>query len=228
MTRSAESVVQMVHESIREMAIMFKLPPGERINELELSRELGVSRTPLREALGRLHAEGFLNFQPGKGYFGRPLDPTEIFQLYELRRVIETAGVRLAVERASDKDIDALDAFLVETGPDAGDRTKRELVALDETFHERLMKMSDNQEMLSVLRNVNARIQFVRWFDLDRASRVTTQKEHRAVLKKLKARRADDCVAILEKHITRRIEQITACIKEGLTEIYVNRSINLR
>ncbi len=126
-----------------------------------------------------------------------------------------------AFKRARDQDIDALLTFLRDTGPDPGERTSMELVKLDETFHERLMSMSNNAEMLRVLQNVNARIRFVRWIDMDRINRTKTQTEHRAVLLGVKARDEAKCVSVLEKHIDRRLDQITSAIKEGYAQIYM-------
>jgi DNA-binding GntR family transcriptional regulator len=217
----SDSVVDRVYEQLKAMSVSFELKPGERLNEGELAKRLGVSRTPLREALNRLNTEGFLRFTPGKGFFCRELDAHEIFDLYELRKSIEVASVRFAVKRAKDEDIDALLAFLDATGPDPGDRSSIDLVELDETFHERLMAMSDNAEMLRVLRNVNARIRFVRWIDMDRINRTNTQAEHRAVLHALKARDEGTCVYVLERHIDRRLDTITSAIKEGYAQIYM-------
>jgi DNA-binding GntR family transcriptional regulator len=217
----SDSVVDRVYEQLKAMSVSFELKPGERLNEGELAKRLGVSRTPLREALNRLNTEGFLRFTPGKGFFCRELDAHEIFDLYELRKSIEVASVRLAVKRAKDEDIDALLGFLDATGPDPGERSSIELVELDETFHERLMAMSDNAEMLRVLRNVNARIRFVRWIDMDRINRTNTQAEHRAVLDSLKARDEATCVHVLERHIDRRLDTITSAIKEGYAQIYM-------
>src|SRR3546814_20748850 len=89
------------------MAVSYLFKPGERINEGALARRLGVSRTPLREALNRLNTEGLLNALPGKGFFCRDLDVREIFSLYEMRKVIEAGSARLAVVRARDAAIDA-------------------------------------------------------------------------------------------------------------------------
>jgi DNA-binding GntR family transcriptional regulator len=218
---ATDSVVDRVYEELKTMAVGYAFKPGERLNEGDLARLLGISRTPLREALNRLNTEGFLRFAPGKGFFCRELDAQEIFDLYELRKSIEVAAVRLAVKRARDEAIDHLLGFLDATGPDPGERTSVELVELDEIYHERLMGMSGNAEMLRVLRNVNARIRFVRWIDMDRINRAGTQAEHRAVLAGLKARDETACMAVLEKHIDRRLDQITSAIKEGYAQIYM-------
>ena len=81
--------------------------------------------------------------------------------------------------------------------------------------------MSNNAEMLRVLRNVNARIRFVRWIDMDRINRTKTQAEHRAVVEGLKARDEETCVSVREKHIDRRLDRITSAIKEGYAQIYM-------
>lgn len=221
MESNSDSVVDRVYEQLKAMAVSYELKPGERLNEGGIAKRLGVSRTPLREALNRLNTEGFLRFAPGKGFFCRELDAQEIFDLYELRKTLEVSAARLAIGRAKDADIDALAAFLDRTGPDPGERSTVELVELDEVFHEGLMAMSGNAEMLRVLRNVNARIRFVRWIDMDRINRSKTQAEHRAVLQSLKARDEATCIELLEKHIDRRLDQITAAIKEGYAQIYM-------
>jgi DNA-binding GntR family transcriptional regulator len=220
----SDSIVERVYDQLKRMAISYEIKPGERLNEGELARSLGVSRTPLREALNRLNTEGLIRFAAGKGFFCRDLDVQEIFSLYELRKAIEVTAIQLAIQRAKDDDIDALLAFLDSTGPDPAGRSTDELVQLDETFHERLLAMSGNQEMLRVLRNVNDRIHFVRWVDMDRCDRRVTQSEHRVGLLALKARDEAACVAMLEKHIDRRLDQITSALRESYAQIYMPRS----
>lgn len=221
---SADSIVVKVYEQLRSMAISYVFKPGERLNEVALAKQLGVSRTPLREALGRLSIEKLLRFVPGKGFFCRDLDVGEVFDLYELRKALEISAVRLAVVRASDGDIQELKAFLEQTGPDAGERPSGALVELDETFHERLMALSGNAEMLHVLRSVNARIRFVRWIDMAQADRPASQREHRAVIDAVGARDGETAVAVLEKHIDRRLDRITSAIREGYAHIYMSAS----
>lgn len=221
---ASESVVDRVYGELRSMAIRFEFKPGERLHEGDLAKRLGVSRTPLREALHRLNIEGFLRISPGRGFFCRELDAQEIFDLYELRKSLEVAAVRLAAERASDADMETLYNALDDAGLIATDSAEIEQVELDETFHERLMMLSGNAEMLHVLRNVNARIRFVRRTDMTIANRISTQQEHRLVLDCLRKRDADGAAAILTQHIDRRIDRINAAIKEGFAQIYMASS----
>jgi uncharacterized protein (TIGR02421 family) len=94
------------------MAMTYQFKPGERINEVALARRLEVSRTPLREALNRLAAEGFLTMVPNRGFVGRMLDATEIYQLYEFRCEIEETIIRLACERATEEELLDLEHFV--------------------------------------------------------------------------------------------------------------------
>src|SRR6218665_4101956 len=101
-----------VYEQVRSMAIGYAIRAGERLDEVKLARQLGVSRTALREALNRLNTEGLMRLVPGKGFYCRDLDVHEIFSLYELRKAVEVAAIGLALVRAKEGDIDALLAFL--------------------------------------------------------------------------------------------------------------------
>jgi len=220
----SDSRVDQVYAQLKQMAAKYEFKPGERINEVALARLLGASRTPLREALNRLATEGFFTFAVNHGFFCRELDPVEVFDLYELRNGLEQAAAELAVVRAKAVDIEELEEFLALTSPAVlKNEAVDALVKLDETFHERLMAMSGNQQMLRVLENINARIRFVRWIDLERVGREKTQAEHRAILKAMRERDQERCLELLDKHISRRREQIVAAIKEGLASIYIPR-----
>ena len=92
----SEGRVEALYIRLKERAVNFEFRPGERINEGAIARELDASRTPLREALNRLVAERLIAFRPGQGFFCRALDSRTIFELYEMRAVIEVAAVRRA------------------------------------------------------------------------------------------------------------------------------------
>jgi DNA-binding GntR family transcriptional regulator len=219
----AESVVERVYEQLKALSISYELLPGDRVNEIELAERLGVSRTPLREALNRLTSEGFLSMKAGKGFFRRPLDAKDVFDLYEFRRCLETAAAPLAIARAGDEAIGAIRSFLDVSRADVPERTIGDLVELDESFHEQLMGLSGNGEMLRVLRNLNARIRFVRWIDMENGRRNATQDEHLAIIDAVSARDAPGAVALLNRHNERRLDQIVAVIREGYARIYMDR-----
>jgi len=214
-----DSAVTRSYAQILDMVLSFRLKPGERVNESELSRHLGVSRTPLREALNRLVTEGILISRPSKGFFCRQISADEIFQLYQLRTAIEIGGIKLAVARVTDAEIDAFEAFMDESRK-AQEATPRTQLSLDEIFHERLLGLSGNQEMVSVLRSVNRKIRSVRLIDLTRMGRTETQREHSEILSLLRQRDAERCAQVLEEHIVQRLDQIDSAIREVYGRIY--------
>ena len=110
--------------------------------------------------------------------------------------------------------------FLNETGPQEGGRSSEAMVVLDEQFHEKIMTLSRNMEMSRTLKNINARIKYFRWVDMD-SKREGTQQEHRAIVQALVARDADLAARLMQAHIARRLEQITAAIKESFSRIYL-------
>jgi DNA-binding GntR family transcriptional regulator len=206
-----------IYERLKAMAITFAIRPDTRVNEVELSRALNVSRTPLREALNRLMVEGFLTRAPNKGFTGRSLDAKQIYDLYELRRALETWVVRIACERASDEELAALEDF-VKSSIKRRERTEAvELLALDEQFHERIAELTRNREMVRALQAINARIHFVRWLDMKQRY---TQQDHLHIVKALRARNAEKAVSLVEEHISRRLDQIVDVIRAGFAEIY--------
>lgn len=219
-----ESSVDRAYEQIREMVTRFRLKPDERLNESELSKQLGLSRTPLREALNRLSMEGFLQTRSGKGFFCRSLDPKEIFELYQFRAAVECGGARIAAEIGDPAEVEALLTFLIETADSEGASTST-LVSYDEQFHEGIMKLTGNKEMLKTLRNINDRIRCVRWIDMDRRGRKSTQNEHLEIAQALKKKDVDRCVAALQKHISRRLEEITSSIREAYGLLYMPKNI---
>jgi DNA-binding GntR family transcriptional regulator len=216
------SAVGRVYEELKRRAISFGLRPGEHLNEGEIARLLGVSRTPLREALNRLRADGFVNFSPNQGFFRKPLEAKEIFDLWEFRLHIETEAARLAVERGSDEAVLEIVRYLDQGGEDRPERTVEELVALDEGFHERIMALTGNAEMLLVLRNLNARIRYVR-IDLQ-ARRETKHAEHRQIIQALRERDQERCAALLYRHIEPRLDQIVDAVRSCYRRIYVGDS----
>ena len=227
MTKAAGSVDRL-YRQLREMAADFAFKPDERINESDLAARLGASRTPMREALNRLAAEGFVTFQSGKGFFCRPLTPARILELYEARVAIECEGVRLACLRGSEEGIAALAAHLDGIEPlyvSANDTAQ--LLELDEDFHLRLIGLSGNAELDRLLRNLNDRIRYVRLIDLRRiqaeagSGPQTAPEPHRKIVSALEARQMDEAVAAMRQHISRRSEEATEAVRIAYSQLYV-------
>ena len=205
---------------LRDMAIAYELKPGERLSEIELAARLGVSRTPVREALARLVTDGFLE-PASRGFVRRPLDVQETLDLYEARLAIERECLRLALERATPEQIEEARRFLAGSRQVAPDAPVRELVALDEDFHLRIAAMAHNAELTRLLENLNQRIRFVRWLAMERVGRESTQRQHQQLLDALAAGDGATAQRYLGEHIGLRREQVVEAISRGLARIYL-------
>jgi|SRR5882672_1065265 len=211
-----------IYERLKTMAITFAIRPDARVNEVELSKALNVSRTPLREALNRLMVEGFLTRAPNRGFIGRSLDAKQIYDLYELRQALETCVVRIACKRASDEELTRLEDFVKASIKRRERAEAADLLALDEQFHERIAELTRNREMVRALKAINSRIHFVRWLDMKRRY---TQQDHLRIVRALRVRDASKAASLMEEHISRRLDQIVDVIRMGFAEIYTRDQV---
>lgn len=205
---------------LRDMAIFFEFKPGERLNEAGLAERLGVSRTPVREALMTLAHEGFLE-PAGRGYARRKFDVQEMKDLYELRLGLEKECCRYAVRRATPAQIDELEAYLAHSRSISPDTPVTELVKLDEGFHQRLAQMSGNAELEKMVVWMNRRIRFMRWISMDGKMRDATQCEHTELLEALRRRDEPAMMAMITQHISLRQDQIVEAVTKGLARIFL-------
>lgn len=213
----ASSIEDRVYDEIKKMSINYLPKPGQRVNEIEVANQLGVSRTPVRQALSRLNTEGFVVFQPGEGFYIRGLSQKEVVDLYELRKAIEFHAVKLSINQATDDEIVALQKFISGHGLQSTNRTAQELVNLDEEFHERLVALSRNQELVRIIRNVNERIRFFRSIGIESILPSQRQKSHEAIVAAISERNLDLALERLAAHMTRRLE---TAIRDGILHIY--------
>lgn len=209
-----------VYSLLRDMAISYEFKPGERLSESELAERLGVSRTPVREALKRLVTDGFL-VPASRGYMRRTMDVKESLDLYEARVAIERACVGLAIERATPAQLsEALD-YLEQNQRVPANTPLERLVDLDEGFHLRVADMADNAELRRMLVSLNERIRFIRWIDMESVGRASTQHEHLEILRAISARDPVASERLMSAHIGLRREQIVEAIARGLARIYL-------
>ena len=214
-----------VYEAVKSMAVLYEIRPGDRINETELAKRLDVSRTPLREALNRLVIEGFVTSRANKGFFVRPLEAKEVFDLYQFRCAIEAAAVRIACEFATKDELDELERFALSSKEEKDDELAITYLRLDEEFHNRVARLSRNQEFIRAVENVNSRIHFVRWIDIQHGGRTQTQNEHLKIVRAMKKKDADRAARVITEHISRRLDQISDIIKAGFAEIYTGNNL---
>jgi DNA-binding GntR family transcriptional regulator len=198
----ARKLADQVYDALKAELHDFHLVPGDRFSEAELGQRLGMSRTPVREALFRLRNEGFLGVEPKLGWYVLPIDFGRIEQLYDLRLVLELASVaRLCTAVGANPELDALKAvWLVPVAERLSDPAS--VGAHDEQFHATLVRAAGNAETARVHWDVTGRIRIVRRLDFTRAARIdATYTEHAKILRAVMQRKADHAQLLLRTHI---------------------------
>ena len=147
------NVSETVAAAVRAMIVDGRLAPGERINEVRLSEALGVSRTPLREALNRLASEGAVASTPAIGYSVRPLSLEEFGQLYDIRPLLDPEALRLAglPSAARLAKLDALNRRF------AAARDAETAITLDDEWHLELIAACPNQVLVEMIETIMLR-----------------------------------------------------------------------
>jgi DNA-binding GntR family transcriptional regulator len=201
-TLERSNLAEQVYVRLKAELHDFKLVPGDRFSEAELGSRLGVSRTPVREALFRLRNEGFLDLESKAGWFVRPIDFDRLEQLYDLRIILELASIARLCART--EPVPALDELKAVWLLPAAERESdpREVGALDEQFHATLVRGAGNAEIARVHWDVTERIRIVRRLDFTRADRVdATYGEHAKILRAVIQRKVDQAQLLLKSHI---------------------------
>ncbi|MET4781771.1 GntR family transcriptional regulator [Glaciihabitans sp. UYNi722] len=187
-----------LYDRVRAAILALDLAPGERLTERGLEAEFAASRTPVRAALMRLDSEGLVQ-REGRGWIVAPIDTAEISALAELREAVESAGVRLSVQRASDADIEAI-AELLNAGRPAADEEQGVRAGGD--FHIELAQLSGNEFMVDTVRSAMTRLSRTRWLEV-RTSEAREQawREHREIVRAIASRDADSASSLVMHHI---------------------------
>lgn len=176
-----------------------RLFPGDRLRETDLADRLGVSRTPVREAIRQLEADGLVVHAPRQGATVRRLDYAEVMELYEMRAVLESTAARLAARAASDLEIDELEAINEALGR-AGDPNAA--ARLNRQFHNVLLDAAKNRFLKKSMQSLQKALLILGPTTLAEAERAEgALEEHRAVLAALKARDGAAAEAHMRAHI---------------------------
>jgi DNA-binding GntR family transcriptional regulator len=198
---ASKSLAIGVYERIKSEIFDFGLLPGDRFTETEVAARVGVSRTPVREALYRLEREGYIDVSARNGWSVKPFDFSLFENLYDLRVVLELAAIRKLCEMDSATALETLtDAWCVPEGERL--RDAQAVCEMDEAFHQQLVAAAGNPEMARIHRDISERIRIIRRLDFTQAERIDkTYEEHGEILRRILAREADAVAQMLQAHI---------------------------
>ena len=196
------SAVERALDAIRAKILNGELAPGERLREEELAEAVGVSRTPVREALRRLDADGLVEFNANRGAHVAAWTEHDLEEIFGLRAVLEGYGARLAAERITDTDIAALrDAC---AGMDAAERADKldELARLNQRFHATILAAGGNRRLVESLAKLVEMPLVMRTFQrYDDESLHRSLAHHHEMLDALIARDASWAESVMRSHV---------------------------
>jgi DNA-binding GntR family transcriptional regulator len=193
---------EQVRDRLREDILAGRLEPGAELSEVALAREFGTSRGPLREALGRLAAEGLVTITPRRGAVVAQLSRDEFIDAYQVREALETLAVRLAVPLMSDAEIAHLRELCELMDRAAREDEVRVFFDTNNSFHEALVRGSRNRKLHDVHRMLVG--QMVPYLPRSLELRGNLQQsvaEHLAILAAIEERDAELATKLLAEHI---------------------------
>lgn len=225
MAKAAEAAYAVIREGI----LSGRFARGERLREEELAARVGVSRTPVREALRRLDAEGLIDFTPNRGARVTAWSERELEDLYEARALLESYGARLAARRITPDELDHLALVadqmqaLAEQGPAAAD----ELTTLNSDFHRSIVQASRNSQLDSMVRGIMDVPLVYRTFQRYSPQRLrASQFHHQELVEALRAGDGEWAEAVMRTHILAARTTVLQSMRDEARDLVIGAAID--
>lgn len=207
-TLTPRALYEEVAEQLRQRIFRRELEPGSWIDELKIAEEFGISRTPLREALKVLAAEGLVTMKVRRGAYVTEMSEKDLRDVYHLLSLLESDAARVVAERATEAQLNTLQDLHAELEAAVADREK--FFAINERFHMHLLEMADNRWRSQMVADLRKVMKLNRHNSLFRQGRIEDSlNEHRAILAAMVARDAPATMAAMQAHFKQGLEAAT-------------------
>jgi DNA-binding GntR family transcriptional regulator len=224
--QKGEKLREKVYSTLKKRILSFELKPGERFFETEMAENLGVSRTPIREAFNRLEQEGLIKALPKRGYAVSDVTSREIEELYEIREALEILALRAAVKACRKNDWIRLERILyVRTGQSGEGSKKLHSPDFDEAhkFHEEIFRISGKETLRQIYNMVSDKINRFQRMDLFHTDRAgVSHEEHIEIVKFLKQGKLEEAVSAAQGHIRRSKDTILNFLSKRKDLLYID------
>lgn len=192
---------EIVFESMREAILSGVLQPGERLMEIQLAEEMGVSRTPVREAIRKLELENFVVMIPRKGAYVAGVSSKDVADVFEIRSALEGLAAGLAAERITEDELEQMERVLFYRASE-GELDLEQIVKSDTDFHALVYSASRNERLIQILANLREQIQRFRATSLAVPGRnKLALEEHRAIVDALRNHNSEEAQSLAIAHI---------------------------
>ncbi len=235
---TVQRLTDAAYRTLKEQILAQAFEPGQRLNVDELAGRMGMSRTPVKDALNALANEGLVEILPRKGTFVAELSPDTIAEVFELRRALELLAAELLVDRVSDADIARLrDRLVALDAPPTGGADTDEHLQRNLAFHRLFVELAGNRTLMEMYEELNAHIQIARvharWQNWQQR-RQQEREEHYAILRALEVRDWPRLAAAVNAHIRRSKQSLiedlrsTTVMPHRTEEVESTRSTDVR
>jgi DNA-binding GntR family transcriptional regulator len=197
-----ETNAAQVASIIRRLITSGELKPGMRLPEVELSKSLGVSRSPIRESFRILEAEGLVQVTPNKGVSVSNFSGKDIVEIYELRTLLESYGIRHACKYLSQENLEELKALIIEMGKKVEAKDFIGYLNAANKFHELFMENCNNLRLFNLFKALRNNILTIQAFSQSYPEHGSASfEEHKKIFEALLKRDEDRAEAHLKKHL---------------------------
>ncbi|HMA34067.1 MAG TPA: GntR family transcriptional regulator [Chloroflexia bacterium] len=194
-----------VYDLLWQRIIRHQLRPGDKLSDLRLSEELGVSRTPVREALQRLAQDGIVRAEHRRGFYVAHFSRADVREIYDVRTALEVLAVHLALPQLTDAELDAAQAALDDIWQrlEAGDPTVHEaFLPVDRAFHELLVRVAGNRRLEAMMTALQAQVRVFQFYGIHfQQIMKNSLAQHQAILTAMQQRDQTAAEAAMAGHI---------------------------
>ena len=209
--RDKYSLRGRVFQSIREDILSGRYEQNTELKEAAIGAELGVSRTPVREALRQLELEGLVTIIPNRGAYVNMITAKDVQDIYVIRSMLEGLCARWATQSITDEQLDSMEETLCLSEYHTSKKNYEKLYELDSLFHEQLYEAGGSRILNHILSDFHDYVKMVRKATISTISRsVTSTEEHRAIFEAIKEKDPDKAEALAKEHVKHTIESIQA------------------
>lgn len=206
----------VVFNTLRQAILRGELKPGQRLMEIQLANKLGVSRTPIREAIRKLELEGLVLMIPRRGAEVAQITEKSLRDVLEVRRSLEELAVQLACDRMSVESVEALKQAEEEFEELLASDDITVVAEADVAFHDVIYQATDNQRLIQLLNNLREQMYRYRVEYLKRKEcRPQLLAEHRNMIKAIENRDKETASKITCQHIDNQVETVSGLLRES-------------
>jgi DNA-binding GntR family transcriptional regulator len=212
---SYQPLREVVCETLREAISTGVLKPGERLMEIQLAEELGVSRTPVREAIRKLELEGFVVMVPRRGTYVADFSIRDINEVFEVRSALEILAAGLAAERITEEELEQMERLLVQMGEQIEHGDIDTIVDIDSQFHDILYRASRNDRLVGIINNLREQLTRLRAVSMQNPGRLKVMIEEHSRLVEAIAQRDS---ALAQKLATDHLENAEQTLLQEMND----------